>query len=169
MLATELRSNHESGQPFIYEHTFGSGRIRILVVWDEWNDLSLEQRTDIILAAVEISDGKEYRDRVALANGVTMPEGAAAGMLPYQIITALRKSDPLTPEQCRKAMAAEGASILLGPETPLLRFPTAESAEACRKRLAKKLPKSDEIWVVTRDLPPLDVEQIGSAIAEESV
>ena len=81
MLATELRSNHESGQPFIYEHTFGSGRIRILVVWDEWNDLSLEQRTDIILAAVEISDGKEYRDRVALANGVTMPEGAAAGML----------------------------------------------------------------------------------------
>ena len=82
MLATELRSNHESGQPFIYEHTFGSGRMS----GSSWScgetecDLDArEQRTDIILAAVEISDGKEYRDRVALANGVTMPRERGSG------------------------------------------------------------------------------------------
>ena len=56
-------------QPFIYEQSFTTGKIRVLVIWDDWKDLPLEERTNIILAAVEKADGRDYRTRVALASG----------------------------------------------------------------------------------------------------
>jgi hypothetical protein len=166
-LTDELKSNREAGQPFIYEQTFATGRVKILVVWDDWKDLPLEDRTNIILAAVERSDGKEYRAKVALASGLTVPEAATAGMLPYQIITARRSRDKVTSEQCREAMLAEGASTLFGPQSLQLRFPTEESANACVKRLIAKLPGSDEIWVVTRELSAQDFGQTEWATAGE--
>jgi hypothetical protein len=43
----------------------------------------------------EQAEGAAYRDRIALASGLTVPEAHAAGMLPYQIIAALRKNDPV--------------------------------------------------------------------------
>src|SRR5581483_9642887 len=98
-LVDELGAGRESGQPFIYEQAYSTGKIRVLVIWDEWKDLPLEQRTNIILSAIEQSDGKDYRANVALANGLTVPEGVAAGMLPYQIILAHRKTDKVTVEQ----------------------------------------------------------------------
>jgi hypothetical protein len=73
-------------------------------------------------------------------------------MLPYQIIAAVRKGDPVTKEQCRKALIAEGASILFGDEQPQLRFATEEDAEAARKRLAERLPNSAEVWVITKEV-----------------
>src|SRR5438876_8615884 len=131
-LLDELKANRESGQPFIYEQAFSTGKVRILVIWDDWKDLPLEQRTNIILSAIEQSDGKDYRANVALASGLTVLEGVAAGMLPYQIITARREGDKVTLEQCWDAMLTEGASQLFGPKIPQLRFPTEEAAEACR-------------------------------------
>lgn len=149
-LAQELRSNNQSGQPFIYEQIFDTGKVRILVIWDDWKEIPLEQRIRVILSAVEQSDGKDYRLKVALASGLTMPEAVAAGMLPYQIIAAHRKGDPVTLEQCSRAMLLEGASKLLDPGTIQLWFPTQEAAEACRKRLVQGLPGSDEIWLISR-------------------
>ena len=164
-LVDELKANRESGQPFIYEQSFSTGKVRVLVIWDDWKDLSLEQRTNIILSAIEQSDGKDYRARVALASGLTVPEGAAAGMLPYQIITAHRKADEVTLEECRDAMLAEGASRLFGPNIVQLRFPTEDSAEACRERLIKKLPNSDDIWVVYREITAQDFGQASESVA----
>jgi hypothetical protein len=164
-LVDELQANRESGQPFIYEQTFSTGKIRVLVIWDDWKDLPLEERTNIILSAVEKSDGKDYRARVALASGLTVPEGVAAGMLPYQIITARRKGDGVTLEQCRAAMLAEGASQWFGPNLLQLRFPTEESAEACRRRLIKRLPNSDEIWIVSREITAQDFGQVSESVA----
>lgn len=158
-LVEELHSGAESGQPFIYEQTFLTGKIKLLVVWDDWKDLPLEHRTRIILAAVERADGKEYRARVALASGLTVPEAAAAAMLPYQIITAIRKSDPVTFEQCRDAMLAEGASTIFGPEVLQLRFPTRDAAEASLKRLSENLPGSEDVWVINRDVTIHDYGQ----------
>src|SRR5581483_83968 len=164
-LVDELKAGRESGQPFIYEQAFSTGKLRVLVIWDTWKDLPLEQRTNIIHSAIEQSDGKDYRAKVALASGLTVPEGVAAGVLPYQIITALRKGDKVTFEQCRDAMLAEGASQLLGPKVPQLRFPTEESAEACRKRLTKRLPGSDDIWMVTREITAQDFGQASESVA----
>jgi hypothetical protein len=164
-LVDELKANRESGQPFIYEQAFSTGRVRVLVVWDDWKDLPLEQRTKIVLSAIEQSDGKDYRAKVALANGLTVPEGVAAGMLPYQIITAHRRGDKVTLQQCWDAMLAEGASQLFGPKLLQLRFPTEDSAEACRKRLVKKLPSSDEIWIVSREITAQDFGQPSESAA----
>ncbi|HEV3341237.1 MAG TPA: hypothetical protein VG125_12795 [Pirellulales bacterium] len=152
-LAEELKSGRESGQPIIYEHEFPSGKLRVTVIWDEWDRLPLEERTEVILRAYEQAEGRPFRERVALASGLTVPEAHAAGMLPVQIITALRRDDQVTVEECRQAMIAEGASTLLaGADNPQLRFATVEEAEAARKRLIERLPQSEPVWVISQEV-----------------
>jgi hypothetical protein len=151
-LVDELKSNRESGQPFIYEQQFDTGRIRVLVVWDAWMNIPLEDRTSTILAAYEKAGETDFRTRIALASGLTVPEAAVAGMLPYRVSPALRKSDPVTLEECRQAMLTEGGTSLMGRDHVELRVATEEQAEASVQRLVKKLPQSSEIWVITRDL-----------------
>jgi hypothetical protein len=151
-LAQELRNGRESGQPIIYEQQFPTGSLRITVVWDAWEDYSLDQRTDIILRAYEKAEGTAYRDRIALASGLTAPEAHAAGMLPVQIIPALRREDKVTIDDCRKAMIEEGASTLFGNDRLQLRFATTDEAEAARLRLAKRLPESEQVWLITQDV-----------------
>lgn len=151
-LAAELRENRESGQPVIEEQVFPTGKLRVTVIWDEWDRLPLEDRTAVILRAFEIAESRDYRDNIALASGLTFPEAYASGMLPFQVFPALRASDPVTSEQCRQAMIDEGASTLLDSDKPQLRFATQEQAEAATQRLTKHLPNSDQVWVITREV-----------------
>lgn len=155
-LADELRKNHPGGQPVIDEQVFPSGKIRATVIWDAWDHLPLEDRTAIILRAYELTEGSDYRDRVALASGLTFPEAYAAGMLPFQVFPALRKGDAVTAEQCRQAMVDEGASTLFGVNTPQLRFASLDEAEAARHRLVQRLPESEPVWVVTHEVGKAD-------------
>lgn len=111
-LATELKSNRDFGQPVIYEDAFRTGKVRVTVIWDAWQDVPLQERSATILRAYEMAEGPESRDRIALASGLTVPEAHAAGMLPYQIIAALRKGDPVTHDQGKQAMLDEGGSLL---------------------------------------------------------
>jgi hypothetical protein len=151
-LADELRSNRESGQPRIDEVQFPTGKIRVNVIWDAWDRLLLEERTATILRAYELAEGRDYRDQIALASGLTVPEAHAAGMLPFQIMTALRKGDPVTLEACKQAMLQEGASQLFGPDKLQLRFATEEEAEACRQRLIRRLPESEPVWLIAQEV-----------------
>lgn len=151
-LADELRRNSESGQPVIEEQTFPSGLIRTTVIWDAWDALPQDQRTSVILQAYELAEGPAYRDKVALASGLTVPEAHAAGMLPFRVFPAVRPNDPVTAEQCRTAMVEEGGSTLTGSQDPQLRFATGEDAEAARQRLARRLPGSDPVWLVTQEV-----------------
>jgi hypothetical protein len=150
-LAAELKSNHAFGQPLIYEQQFPTGKIRSLVIWDEWQGKSLEDRTTTILAAYERAEGKGYREKVALASGLTVPEAFGAGMLPYHVFPALRKSDPVSAEDCRRAMIDEGATTLMGPGNIQLRLATEEEAEAARQRLIQRVPKTDEVWLISKE------------------
>ena len=152
-LAGELRDNREGGQPRIEEQHFPkTSAVRVTVIWDKWAPLTDEERAATILQAYEQVEGREFRDRIALAIGLTVPEAFESGLLPFQIVTAVRREDPVTPEQCREAMIAEGASVLTDPEKPELRFATEEEAEACRRRLIRRLPGSDPVWVVTKEV-----------------
>lgn len=151
-LVDELKTNRQSGQPLIDEEEFPTGRLRVNVIWDDWDQISLEDRTATILRAFEKAEGKMYAERIALASGLTLPEAHAAGMLPCEVIAALRKGDPLTLEDCRNAMIEEGASILLDPDRPQLRFATEEEAEAAVKRLSERLPGSEPAWLIIRDV-----------------
>ena len=67
-------------------------------------------------------------------------------------MTALRPGDPVTPEQCREAMIAQGASIMIDPDNPQFRFATEEEAEACRQRLIRQLPESEPVWVIAKEV-----------------
>lgn len=156
LLASELRDRHESGQPVIEEQRFPTGLIRVTVVWDDWDRVLQEDRAEIILRAYELAEGKEARDRIALAIGWTVPEAHASGMLPFQIIPAVRKGDSVTLEQCRAAMVAEGASILIDPNNPQLRSTTEKEAEDCKNRLIERLPRSEPVWVITKEVGRVD-------------
>jgi hypothetical protein len=151
-LVEELKSDRQSGQPLIDEEEFPTKKLRVNVLWDEWDHVPLEERTATILRAYEVAEGREARGRIALASGLTVPEAHAAGMLPYQVIAAVRKGDPVTIAQCRKALIDEGASILFGEDNPQLRFATEEEAEAARKRLAERLPQSEPVWVIIKEV-----------------
>jgi hypothetical protein len=123
----------------------------VVVIWDEFDQLSMEDRTAVILRAYRDALGQHERDRIALASGLTVPEAASAGMLPFQVIPALRKDDRVTAEECRKAMIDDGASVLLGEDRPMLRFQTVDDAEAAKQRLGERLPHSEPVWVVTQE------------------
>jgi hypothetical protein len=151
-LAQALKNDQSPEQPLVYEQELRPERYRITVVWDDWDRMPLDERTSVILRAYEVAEGGAYRERIALASGLTVPEATAAGMLPYQVSTALRKGDPVTRVQCQEAMLAEGASRLFGPDILQLRFATEEEAEACRQRLIKRLPQSENVWVVFKEI-----------------
>ena len=152
-LVNELNNAREAGQPLIEEQVFPkTNAMRVTVIWDKWERISDEDRLAIILQAYEQIEGKAFRERIALAIGLTFPEACEAGMLPFQIGTALRRGDPVTFEQCRGAMIAQGASTLLDAEHPQLRFATEEEAEACRQRLIHQLPGSEPVWVITKEI-----------------
>jgi hypothetical protein len=151
-LADELRNNRESGQPVILEQTFSTGKVRTIVIWDEWDRVALPERTPIILQAYQKAGVLEANEEIALASGLTVPEALAAGMLPFEIIAGMRKGDKVSLAECRDALIHEGATTLINPDKPRLRLATEEAAEAARKRLIQRLPGSDEIWIVTQDV-----------------
>ena len=151
-LAQELKQGGESGQPVIDEQHFPrTGKIRASVYWDKWEGVPHEDRADIILRAYEKAEGQEVRDRIALAVGLTIPEAVEAGMLPVQVIPLLRKGDPVSARDSYQAMIDEGASLLPGGK-PELRFATEEEAKASIGRLVKRLPGSEPVWAIVRDV-----------------
>ncbi len=151
-LAAELKDNHEFGQPLIWEQTFETGKARVTVIWDKWVGMPLQDRTATILRAYEMAEGAASRARIALASGLTVPEAYGAGMLPFQIFPALRKSDPVTPEQARQAMIELGGSTLFGPGTVQLRFPTRDDAMRARANLVERFPGTDDVWAINHDV-----------------
>lgn len=152
VLADELKSSAEFGQPLIEEEEFKSGAIRVVVLWDQWDQAPQEERSRVIIEAYRITFGDEYADRIGMVTGLTIPEARASGMLPYQVIVALRKGDPVTIDRCREAMIAEGASTLDDPNRPQLRFASEEEADASLRRLSARLPGSEQVWQVLQEV-----------------
>jgi hypothetical protein len=168
-LAEELKANREFGQPTVYEQEYSTKKVRVTVIWDEWADASLEDRSAVILKAYELAEGETARDKIALASGLTVPEAAAAGLLPFQVIPGLRESDSITREQVEAAMVELGASKLLPSDGLQLRFATKEEAETCVQRLIENLPPSKPIWIISREVQAQNTLHFrGSASAEVS-
>src|SRR5688572_173191 len=89
-LAEELRASREAGQPLIEEEEYSTGKRRVVVIWDEWDRLAFDDRTAAILRAYASVEGQQAADSILLASGLTVPEAYASGMLPFQIIAAVR-------------------------------------------------------------------------------
>jgi hypothetical protein len=151
-LAQELKSGREGGQPFIYEQEYRTGKTRVTVIWDEWDGLPLQDHSATILRAYELAEGSGYLDRIALTSGFTVPEAHAAGLLPYEIIAGIRKGDPLSLEKARQALLEEGGTLLEDTGVARLRLATEDEMEACRQRLIRRFPGSDEVWIINREI-----------------
>jgi hypothetical protein len=152
-LVCELKAERESGQPTVEEFHFPrTNRLRVTVTWDKWEPVPDDARAEVIRLAYEQAEGKEFRDRIALCVGLTVPEARESGLLPFQVEFALRPGDAVNSEQCRQALLAEGASTLTDPERPELRFASLEEAQACVRRLTARLPRSEAVWMIAHDV-----------------
>ena len=159
-LVQELRANREYGQPFIDEMKYRTGKRRVSVIWDQWEGIPLQERTATILRAYEEAEGQAFRDTIALASGLTVPEAHEAGLLPVEIIPARRESDPITETQVRQAMLEEGATQLGGGSRKVrLFFRSREEAQTAKERLLKRFPQSENIWLLEWDFMPSRTEQ----------
>jgi len=157
-LADELRSSRESGQPLIEERQSEQRETRsVYVYWDEWENVPDTDRIGVIRQAYKEALGPEFADRIVLAAGYTIPEGRDFGLLPYSIMSGLRKTDPVPPEDCREALLAEGASVLENPGTPELRFPTMKDTMAAVNRLDQRLPGSRDMWIIAEDVRKVEM------------
>jgi hypothetical protein len=150
-LADELRHNRAIVQPFIEEQEFSTGLLRVNVVWDVWNGIPNEDRIDTILRAYEKCEGKQAVNRIALATGWTVPEAVELGLLPYEVLPAIREGDPITLKEANARMTELGASLLLGYDNPKLRFARSADAEACVRKLVNTWPETKGIWVITKE------------------
>lgn len=152
-LADELRNDRAIAQPIIDEYTVPSNNaIRVTVIWDRWNQVPDEERSITILQAYELTTHRDFVNHIAFAVGLTAPEAYESGMLPYSIMAAVRSDDPVTIEDCSRAMIDIGASILFDPDRPQLKLPTLELAERCKTELIRLLPGSESVWIIAQDI-----------------
>jgi len=155
-LAKEIQTPSHIGQPIIVEKlATGTQSIITDVIWDQWEGCPRELRADIIVDAYEKTLGAEYREKISLALGVTVPEAVAMGLLPYGVRPA-RRLAPVQPseEEYRRAMVDAGASTLSGARWPILRCATLEDAEATQDYLQQIL--ADSNWIIVQEVDPGD-------------
>ncbi len=134
-LGSELRGETTANGPVIFEIPLEqSDRIDVLVVWQEWENVRSEDRTDLILE----SYGNQ-RERIAQALGVTYAEATEQHLLPYSVVPMNRRGE-VDPTAVRDAMLHEGGIPLSGEEVDL-RFPTMRMAKAAHHRLCERLPR----------------------------
>jgi hypothetical protein len=153
-LVAELNTPSEFGQPLLWVRTFERSGLRsVAAVWDAWEQVDFLDRVSVILKAYEEVSGVTERDRIGTAVGYTEPEAVEAGVLPFAVVPLLRKTDPAgLRDGCRQAMLDLGASDLWKKGFPRLRLPTEELANRYLDELARRVPGSDGVWSIERDL-----------------
>jgi len=151
-LAKELKASGGGLQPLILEQvTRPNGDRDVTVIWDRWRSVPEDARPEVIIAAYERAEGKEYADSVMTAEGVTASEAAALGILRYAVVPARRRDDPVPAEAYRKAVAEEAKHTLLGGRATELRYARLEDAEEAYRRLTDRLPGS--AWAIAEQVP----------------
>lgn len=124
------------GGPVVFEIPLAGLRHDVLVVWEEWDGVQPDERTDIIVEAY--STCSNTRIEIAQAMGVTRDEAIRDHLLPYLIQPCAREGE-VSLDDLREAMLKEGG-ISLGENKVDLRFPTRPMAEAAFERLRKEMP-----------------------------
>jgi hypothetical protein len=159
-LAQELQKPRHFGQPIILEKlATGTQSVITDVIWDRWEGCPSELRADIILDAYEKALGAEYRDKISLAIGITVPEAAAMGMLPYWVSPMGRTREALSEKELQAIIEAGGSRMSTSrmPEVPWLpgvRCATLEDAVATLGHLQDILP--DSKWMIAQEVYPPD-------------
>jgi hypothetical protein len=125
------------GGPVIFEIPLElSDKLDVVVVWDEWNGIRSEDRTQLITKAYQ-----DKSDSLALALGVTYAEGSDQGVLPFRVRMSFAPQPKFPEDQLRSALLSVGG--FERPEGDIeLRFPTGRMAEEAARQLEARLPGS---------------------------
>ena len=150
-LVKELRQPSGKNMPYILEEEVPATGVRnVTVIWDRWKGVSEEDRSDVILAAYETAEGKEYATSIAIPTGVTPTEALALGYLSYKVESLRRAGEAVSEADYRRAFTDEAARTLLGKTATALRYPRIEEAREAHDRLIAALPGSH--WGVVEEL-----------------
>src|SRR5579871_3795113 len=150
-LVQEFTASSAHLQPLILEEQVPSTKSRhVRVIWDAWKDLTDEQRAAVIVDAYKEGEGPEAAEQITIAEGVTPQEALALGLLPFKVVPARKKNDPIPQPVYQSTLAAEARHSLLGPKAKELRFVRVEDAEQAVNRLRQALPGSS--WAVVQEV-----------------
>lgn len=150
-LVREFAASSTSLQPLILEERIPATNSRhVHVIWDRWKDIPDEQRAAVIDAAYTQAEGPQAAAEITIADGVTPREALALGLLPFKVLPARKKNDPLGLEAYQAALAREARQTLLGPKARELRYARIEDAEQAQRRLQEALPGSS--WAVVQEI-----------------
>jgi hypothetical protein len=140
-------------EPFIVEDRVPQTRSRhVTVIWNAWKNLPRDVRSRIILDAYQ-SSNRLHGDTVRVALGLTQQEAFDRGYLPFQIVPMIRKSDPVSPGEIRKALASIGGIHVKVDSARQVRFPSQSHAEEAYRRLAEKI--HGPYWAITQEIAPI--------------
>ncbi len=141
-LVAERQGKAVLGGPVIFEIPLDQlDKLDVMVVWDEWEGVRSEDRTQLIEAVY-----KDKEDALALALGVTYKEAIEQGVLPFRVRLRFGPQPKLTEEEIRTAQLSVGG--FAGHQASVeLRFPTQTTAEEAVQLLKERLPGSE--WVVS--------------------
>ncbi len=148
-LAEELTSPGVGPQPLIVEQLLPVTNSRhVRVVWDQWANLSEEERAAIIIQAYEKVEGSGAADNITIALGMRPREAAILGVVPYLV-------QPLHPHlmertDYRVALSKEVRHTVMGEGAKELRYPTEGEANRAVERLKQINP--DTSWVVHEEV-----------------
>jgi hypothetical protein len=136
-LVAEREGKMLPGGPVIFEIPLEqSDKLDIVVVWDEWEGVRSEDRTQLITKAYQ-----DKSDALALALGVTYAEANDQGILPVRVRLRFAPQPVFPEDQVRSAKLAVGG--FERPEGNIeLRFPTRTMAEEAVRQLEARLPGS---------------------------
>jgi hypothetical protein len=134
-LSRELAGQATENGPVVFEIPLDpSDKMDVLVVWEAWQDVPSEIRSEVILEAY-----RDKKDRISQALGVTYQEANDQNLLPYAVLPMARRGE-VDPAALNAAMRKQGGFALEGGKVEL-RFPTLTMAQEAHRRLCDELPK----------------------------
>jgi hypothetical protein len=140
------------GQPIVIRNPVGTtGLQNLVVIWDRWHGIPLQERTEIILAANDTLE-TTLRVKLSLALGRTMDEAISLGYLPFRIEPICRSGNSADRDRILNALREEGA-VETGRGLQL-RFPTLEQAQDAFIELEQKV--SGPYWSIVQEVPCSD-------------
>ena len=81
LVAEWRRSQSDQSQPVIIEDSGGANQpLHVYVIWDEWDDLDMVDRSEIIMDAYAERYGRDQNLNVTVAMGLTSIEADRMGI-----------------------------------------------------------------------------------------
>ena len=82
-LVEEWRDPHPGDvEPLIIEESTDGHPIHVYVIWDDWGDMSLQERADLLMEAFQEVKGLDEVLNVSIAMGITRAEARRMGIQP---------------------------------------------------------------------------------------